>query len=383
MIWSLTLFFALVLFTEPSSATLPRTAYAPYVPTPPFITQLVLQMTRLDAALAATQSEKSDKLFVDLGSGDGCVVIEAVKSGLFTRGLGIEREEWLVQRARDAAAKEGQQRTTEFRTGDLLVESNLAGVEEASVLYLALLPQIVDGAWRTLGDGAIWQQRTDPVVVLSIYFPLLALQPDESYIGGSLETRNLTEPDIYKYIIHPKTAEKKSKKKKKKRAKRSASVSFALAASSPLPVPDDVLRHGSAPPTYRFHKKVSLRSPLQSDKKTAFGVVVTLSLLLPDANYKLPRIDAIWAKLDDSLTNELSEDAAEQAMSIGLRFVSITVGGSTDARAEGELQRSDDDAYTLAAHLKLRRKIELQQTDEVVVVVETYERDASVAGDEK
>lgn len=73
---------------------------------------------------------------VDLGSGDGVLVIAAAKRG--AKALGIEYESPLVDMARRAAIKENVSERTEFRQGDFF-ESDFS---QATVLTMFLLEDI-------------------------------------------------------------------------------------------------------------------------------------------------------------------------------------------------------------------------------------------------
>ena len=76
---------------------------------------------------------------VDLGSGDGRVVIAAARD-YGARGLGIELDPKLVEQARVNAREAGVQERVAFRQGDALA----ADYREATVVTLYLLPNLVD-----------------------------------------------------------------------------------------------------------------------------------------------------------------------------------------------------------------------------------------------
>jgi precorrin-6B methylase 2 len=100
----------------------------PYVPTPHTIVARMLD-------LAGTR--RGDMLF-DLGSGDGRLVIEAARRG--ARGIGVERDGDLVERARAAAREAGVADRVEFRQADIF-EADLRG---ASVVTMYLLPPMME-----------------------------------------------------------------------------------------------------------------------------------------------------------------------------------------------------------------------------------------------
>ena len=78
-------------------------------------------------------------LVVDLGSGDGRMVIAAARD-YGARGLGIEIDAKLVAASRDNARKAGVADRVAFRQGDVLA----ADYREATVVTLYLLPNLVD-----------------------------------------------------------------------------------------------------------------------------------------------------------------------------------------------------------------------------------------------
>lgn len=78
-------------------------------------------------------------LVVDLGSGDGRVVIAAAR-GYGARGLGIELDPKLVEEGKANAQQAGVADRVTFRHGDVLV----ADYRDATVVTLYLLPNLVD-----------------------------------------------------------------------------------------------------------------------------------------------------------------------------------------------------------------------------------------------
>ena len=80
-----------------------------------------------------------DDLVVDLGSGDGRVVIAAARD-YGARGLGIELDPKLVAESEANARQAGVAERVEFRQGDVLV----ADYRAATIVTLYLLPNLVD-----------------------------------------------------------------------------------------------------------------------------------------------------------------------------------------------------------------------------------------------
>lgn len=101
---------------------------APFVTTPD---EVVAEML----ALAGTGR---DDYVIDLGSGDGRIVIAAARR-FGARGLGVELDEKLVALSRENARSAGVAGRTEFRVQDAL-QTDLSG---ASIVTIYLLPQLI------------------------------------------------------------------------------------------------------------------------------------------------------------------------------------------------------------------------------------------------
>ena len=100
----------------------------PFITTPPEVVERMLE-------LAGT---RADDFVVDLGSGDGRIVIAAAqKHG--ARGLGIELDPALVAKSRENAQKTKTQDRVNFVQGDVLV----ADISRASVVTVYLLPALM------------------------------------------------------------------------------------------------------------------------------------------------------------------------------------------------------------------------------------------------
>jgi len=102
---------------------------APYVPTP---------AEMVDKMLEVAGVKEADTVY-DLGSGDGRIVIEAVKKYKAKRGVGIEKAPERVQLAKGNAASAGVGERVEIRQGDVL---KLKDLSDASVVTLQLLPDV-------------------------------------------------------------------------------------------------------------------------------------------------------------------------------------------------------------------------------------------------
>jgi methylase of polypeptide subunit release factors len=98
----------------------------PYVQTPMEIVERMLRMAEV----------RKDDYLIDLGSGDGRIVIEAAKRG--ARGLGVDLDASLVKLAAENAARAGVADRASFRVQDFF-ETDLGA---ASVVTFYLLPDV-------------------------------------------------------------------------------------------------------------------------------------------------------------------------------------------------------------------------------------------------
>lgn len=102
---------------------------APFFTTPPEVVARML-------ALAETRAED---FVLDLGSGDGRIVIHAARS-YGARGLGVDLDPALVARARDDAARAGVGGLVRFEVQDVL----RAELSRASVVTIYLVPYLME-----------------------------------------------------------------------------------------------------------------------------------------------------------------------------------------------------------------------------------------------
>jgi 16S rRNA G966 N2-methylase RsmD len=126
-------FLALVVGTfvtaMPAVAETPGVAGAPYVPTPTAIVDRMLMLAKVGP----------NDYLIDLGSGDGRLVIAAVAKYKARGGMGVEIDRSLVKDATDQAKKAGVAGRVTFVAGDLFV----ADIEQATVVTLYLLPSMM------------------------------------------------------------------------------------------------------------------------------------------------------------------------------------------------------------------------------------------------
>src|SRR5688572_6673453 len=99
----------------------------PYVQTPANVVDVMLDMA----------APNPDDFLIDLGSGDGRIVIQAAKKHA-VRGLGIEIDSALVRASNQGAKREGVADKVSFVNGNLFVMD----LSRATVLTMYLLPQL-------------------------------------------------------------------------------------------------------------------------------------------------------------------------------------------------------------------------------------------------
>ncbi len=158
----------LALFAQIAPGQVDSGVTAPFVTTP---TEVV------DRMLALAGTNASDYV-VDLGSGDGRVVIEAARK-FGARSLGLELDPKLVALSREKASAAGVAGRTEFRVEDVL----RADFSRATVVTVYLLPSLMAQLAPTFLDGLQPGSR-----IVTHAFPLPSWKPDR------VEKVRLTEP---------------------------------------------------------------------------------------------------------------------------------------------------------------------------------------------
>ena len=133
-------------------------ADVPFIPTPPVV---------VDAMLELSGVGPSD-FVIDLGSGDGRIVIAAAKKR-GARGFGVEIDGELVQTARRTAQREGVAGRVEFKVEDLFGTELRRATVIAMYLYPRLMLQLRPRLFAELKPGAR---------VLSHDFDMAAWKPD-------------------------------------------------------------------------------------------------------------------------------------------------------------------------------------------------------------
>jgi hypothetical protein len=123
LLWLASVFFSLSAFSQDGQKELDT----PYVPTPPAVVDRMLELAQV----------KAGEIVIDLGSGDGRIMIEAA-SKYGARGFGVEIDPLLVKRSNENARRAGVADRVKFLQQDLFKTD----FHEANVLTLYLLPDV-------------------------------------------------------------------------------------------------------------------------------------------------------------------------------------------------------------------------------------------------
>jgi hypothetical protein len=163
----------------------------PYVPSPQSVVSDMLRYAEVGP---------SDFL-IDLGSGDGRIVLTAAKV-FGARGFGVEIKEDLVRLSNETAQKEGVADRVRFMKQDLFKTD----MSQATVITMYLLPDTVN----LLKDKFLNELRPGTRIVSHDY-PLTGWIP-EKYVQMDLEDKvqisGVTTTLIYLYIVPAKVAGK-------------------------------------------------------------------------------------------------------------------------------------------------------------------------------
>jgi len=141
---------------------------APFITTPDEVVQRMLE-------LAGTRPAD---LVVDLGSGDGRIVIAAARQ-FGARGLGIELDRGLVEQSRENARQAGVAERVAFVQGDVLA----ADLSQATVVTVYLLPGLINQL-----QPRFLQQLRPGTRIVSHAFAMTSWLPDRS------ETLRISRP---------------------------------------------------------------------------------------------------------------------------------------------------------------------------------------------
>jgi SAM-dependent methyltransferase len=113
---------------EPPETAMLHAPEVPFVPTPEVAVEGMLKLAGV----------KPGDVVYDLGSGDGRIVISAVKNHGVTRAVGVDINPERIAEANENARRAGVEDQVEFRQGDLFD----ADIGDATVVTLYLLPSV-------------------------------------------------------------------------------------------------------------------------------------------------------------------------------------------------------------------------------------------------
>ncbi|HZE60878.1 MAG TPA: methyltransferase domain-containing protein [Burkholderiales bacterium] len=163
----------------------------PYVPSPESVVSDMLRY-----------ADVNDKDFlIDLGSGDGRIVLTAAKV-FGARGFGVEIKEDLVKRANDAAHKEGLADRVKFIKADLFKTD----ISQATIITMYLLPDTVN----MLKDKLLTELKPGTRIVSHDY-PLNGWVPEKWWqmdLEEKVKISGVTTTLIYLYVVPAKVAGK-------------------------------------------------------------------------------------------------------------------------------------------------------------------------------
>jgi protein-L-isoaspartate O-methyltransferase len=132
----------------------------PFITTPDDVVERMLEMA----------GTRADDFVVDLGSGDGRIVITAARK-YGARGLGIELDDKLVQASRENARRAAVAERVHFVQGDVL----LTDFSRASVVTVYLLPELIGQLQTRFVD-----QLKPGTRIVSHSFGMAGWRPDRS-----------------------------------------------------------------------------------------------------------------------------------------------------------------------------------------------------------
>ena len=175
----------------PAADVQPVKDAGPYVPSPQSVVSDMLRYAEVTA----------DDFLIDLGSGDGRIVLTAAKV-FGARGFGVEIKEELVKRSNEAAKNEGLGDRVKFLKQDLFKTD----LSRATVITMYLLPDTVN----LLKDKFLAELKPGTRIVSHDY-PLTGWIP-EKYVQMDLEDKiqisGVTTTLIYLYVVPAQVAGK-------------------------------------------------------------------------------------------------------------------------------------------------------------------------------
>lgn len=344
----------------------------PFVRTANQTIQVMLAMTKTAATASSLEAHTNDDVLFDIGSGKGDVLIEAVRSGLFRRAVGIDHSSVLVKEGGALAKAAGfSEQQVENRHGNFFLNQSVQGIETASVVYAYLLPQVVDEVYDFL------RSRLRPgTVLIFLNYPLEQVPCTESFHAGDAQ-----ETTLHKYVIG---AQGTQEQPSAEEARGVVRFTFSLGVNSPIP--PNIGDAGN----YRFHqtKQILLKlGKLASEEEVLLDLIATFSFSTiagadassgGGADGAAFGLDSVWVLVDEKDVFD-----GQSASFVALNITSLTVNGmryATDKKSAPEIDEHDLSA-PFVQHNFDEKKLRLLPADivELVVAAELREQGAALS----
>ena len=159
-----------------------QAADVPYVPTPPNVVDAMLEIAKVG----------SNDFLIDLGSGDGRIVITAAKK-FGARGFGVDIDGVLVSNAQREAARQGVSGTVAFYARNLFTTD----ISKATVLTMYLLQKI-----NLQLRPRLFSELKPGTRIVSHDFDMGNWQPDEKHtVPVPDKPYGLPSSDVYLWIV--------------------------------------------------------------------------------------------------------------------------------------------------------------------------------------
>ncbi len=226
----------------------------PYVPSPQSVVADMLKIANVGA----------DDFVIDLGSGDGRIVLTAAKV-YGARGFGVEIKDDLVRSSNEAAKREGLAERVKFFRQDLFKTD----ISQATVLTMYLLPHTVN----MLSDKLQAELRPG-TRILSHDYSLAGWIPEETRtfdLEDKVPISGVTTTIIYLYVVPAKVAGRWSATLSPAVSKQAVTLEFsqqmqkisgmARVGGREVPIEDPKL----------VGEKISFRLPLERGRAPAFS----------------------------------------------------------------------------------------------------------------
>jgi len=181
--------FAFLSFSAGAADLQPAKDAGPYVPSPQSVVSDMLRYAEVGP----------NDFLIDLGSGDGRIVLTAAKV-FGARGFGVEIKDELVKQSNEAARKEGLAERVRFLKQDLFKTD----LSQATVVTMYLLPDTVN----LLKDKFLKELRPGTRIVSHDY-PLSGWLPEKWWqmdLPEKVAISGVTTTLIYLYVVPAKVA---------------------------------------------------------------------------------------------------------------------------------------------------------------------------------